>query len=251
MHTTKHHRKTTSFATLAYATLVFLSSACGAEISDSERERRQDLAFDLSGTYEELSTQPQENSKGVSLSIENERGYHDIILNLQIERPLTEQEQRGLERAIEHPDFPKEQVTAAAAAVAVALTSLELGRGEQNPSRGGENVVLDANGRQSESVVYSNRQVVYTWKESETRRHEVRFRTHFYFTAARNNRLIDFSVTRDTDTAGQHLNKGKGLWVEIQRTLIEETAEGTQMHTQTSDSRPVQFQPFGPIESAR
>jgi hypothetical protein len=196
--------------------LVFVSS-CGdedADLTDSEKERRQELTFDLSGHY----TGDNVGQQATTLAIVNENKFHDIRGTFTLGRELSVPERDELRLGLQSLDQRITQVEIEEITLKLRqkLQGIALGTGKTLSKRGGENVVLDAKGLESEIVLVN-------WGESF---HDVSFtnsrETYFvevktYFTAVKADMTLNYNMTRNTDDEGATLDEHKGIFVTVNR----------------------------------
>ena len=251
---------TSRYVCLAFWGACSALAACGAPLSDSEKERRQELAFNLEGTYAEVVKEgdkspsnqvekvPSGSASPSQLVISNEISHHDVVMTISLNGALS-RDDFGATRSELMGDMGLDSAKAEAAIQSIVdnFKTIELGKGRQFGHRGGENIVLDAKGDRSEGVVYSEAKRVFEWQQSESIKKELVVRAYFYFTAYRDNDLIDFSVTRETDAEGQRSFDGKGLWLELRVNEIHDGLSGSKIENKHLDDRPLNLKPFAKV----
>lgn len=198
---------------------VFLG-ACGpeeeADLTDAEKERRQELAFDISGQYfaDNSGQHPS------TITIQNENKYHDVRATYAIGRELTDAEREKLRLALQSNEqrITAQEVDVITYNLRTKLQALDLGTGKTFDLRGGENIVLDAKGLESELVLASRRESFHDIAFAGTREaYFVEFSG--FFTAVQADGTLTYNVTRNTDRYGQTSDNRKGLYARISRTV--------------------------------
>ena len=225
------------FKTMFHFPLIFtLFSACGPsepkeEVTESEKERRQDLTFDLAGSYHESAAS---SAMASTISIYDERLYHDIKVFFNLGRSLSDFEKTRVSMAFERaePRMTKDEITTIIQKLEDSLKDITLGEGKTYAERGGENIVLDAKGNESEVVVKSVDQKFHT--STFTNSVESYYvRANLYLTANKQSRSLEYQVTRNTDNIGMTTDKTKGLRLNLKRRT--ESTAGTANETVICD----------------
>lgn len=210
--------------------LVVFLGACGAEeeaeLTDAEKERRQELTFDISGQYfaDNSGQHPS------SITILNENKFHDVRATYALGREFTDAEREKLRLSLQGNEqrITAQEIDVITYNLRNKLQSLALATGKTFELRGGENIVLDAKGLESELVLTSGREGFHDIAFSGTRE------TYFvefsgYFTAVQADGTLNYNVTRNTDRYGQTLDNRKGTFARITRTVY--SAAGSEQRT--------------------
>lgn len=207
---------------ISVVTGALLFSACGeekeAELTDAEKDRRQELTFDISGTY--YSENGGEHPS--VLTVENENKFHDVRATYAIGREFLDTEKEKLRLALTSHE---QRMTAQEADVVTyqlrtKLQALALGVGKTFELRGGENIVLDAEGQASEVVLASRKEGFYDVAFSGSREtYSVELTS--YYTAVNADKSLAYLVTRNTDKYGQTAEARKGIYIKVSRTVFD------------------------------
>ncbi|MEZ4741430.1 MAG: hypothetical protein R3B45_03140 [Bdellovibrionota bacterium] len=213
--------KTKYIGTILLTLATIYLQACGADenapLSTAEIERRQDLTFDLSGMYnaKEFTAAAQ---SAANIEILNEHGFHDIQVNFSLERPLNDSELKKIELALKNKEhrITDEEIQAIQSHLEKALQNLTLGDGNQEQKRGGENIVLDAAGKESEIVVRNSDTTFYEAPFASSVEY-YSYNAVLYLTAHAEDDSLDYQITRNTDSYGISSDKQKGLYITINR----------------------------------
>jgi hypothetical protein len=199
---------------LAVGFLILASSiltGCGedeADLTDAEKERRQELTFDVSGSYVSDSTS--------SLLIENEFKFHDIRATFSLVRAFSGSEEQKITQSFKSSlvRMTDEEAATVLAKLHVRLNGLPLSVGATFAERGGENIVLDAEGLQSELVLMSREEVFHEAVFTDSREtYAVEVKT--YLTAGKSLGTLTWDVTRNTDKYGQTSDSRKGIYIRV------------------------------------
>jgi hypothetical protein len=210
---------------LAVALVLLASSiltGCGedeADLTDSEKERRQELTFDVAGTYVSDSSS--------LLVVENEFKFHDIKAIFNLVRAFTSSEEQKILQALRSSAVRMTDSEAATVLVKLRerLEALPLGVGATFEERGGENIVLDAQGLVSEIVLKSREENFYEAVFTDSRETYAVEMTS-YMTAEKATGTLNWDITRDTDKYGQTGDKRKGVYIRVvQRSYAASTQE--------------------------
>ena len=199
---------------LAVALILIASSAltgCGedeADLTDSEKERRQELTFDVSGTYVSDSTS--------RLVIENEFKFYDIKATFNLVRAFTSAEEQKILQALKSSAvrMTDPEATTVLGKLRERLEGLPLAVGATFAERGGENVVLDAQGQASELVLKSREENFYEAVFTDSRE-TYAVEMISYLTAQKADGTLSWDVTRNTDKYGQTTDGRKGIYIRI------------------------------------
>jgi len=211
-----YRRKIASYTS---AVFLLLNLSCGTEhkkVSPAEKERRQDLATDLSGLWLADSG----TSDPSTLEIVNEYGNHDIVVDFDLGRSLTAAEKSELGSSIK---FKVDRIDDLEIEIIVLeiqrrLHNLTLGEGRTFNHRGGENIALDAAGLVTEIALSSNSEKIYETEINGTK--ETYFlKTNLYMTSDQESNVIDYENTRNTDVEGYSTQKTKGFFISISRSI--------------------------------
>lgn len=198
------------FLKASAAFLAFALVSCGGQVSESEKEQRQDLTFDISGRYQENT-----GEKKAKVSIDNEYRNWDIRVGLELGRDMSKDEEKTAQLIFQRnvPRLSDDDLKALTANLNKSFQKMTLGVGKTYQARGGENVVLDTKGATSEIVVRSAETTFYTLTSSTVERFT--FVAHVYMTAYKNEGRLDFLVTRDTDIDGKDCDGTKSVDIHL------------------------------------
>ena len=190
-------------------------TACGNQgVTDSERDERQSLAFDVSGRYVE------DAAKGTpsGLTIANEQGFHDIVATFELRGGLgaTDRERLTEDVRRDDPKLADADVTGVVGRVEAALASVTLSQGPTFTERGGENVALDHTGDTGEIVVRKTVDAV-----AQTKDGTYTLTVTLYLTAHKDSSRLGFETTPNTDDEGKGPNGSKGLLFSLTRTAAD------------------------------
>jgi hypothetical protein len=198
--------------------IVLLASSvltgCGeeeADLTESEKERRQELTFDVSGSYVSDSAS--------RLVIENEYKFHDIKATFLLVRAFTPTEEQKILQAFKSSAVRMTDAEAANVLVKLRerLEGLALGFGGTFAERGGENIVLDAEGLVSELVLKSREEAFYEAVFTDSRETYAVEMTS-YLTAQKAAGTLSWDLTRNTDKYGQTTDARKGIYIRVVQT---------------------------------
>ena len=199
---------------LAVALLIFASSiltGCGedeADLTDAEKDRRQELTFDVSGTYVSDSAS--------RLVIANEYNFHDIRATFDLVRVFTSAEEQKIIQSFKSSAVRMTDPEAATvlAKLQARLEGLPLSVGTTFAERVGENIVLDAEGLASELVLVSREEGFYEAVFTDSREtYAVELKS--YLTAQKATSTLSWDITRNTDKYGQTTDARKGVYIRV------------------------------------
>ncbi len=199
---------------LAVAFLLGASSlltGCGedeADLTDAEKDRRQELTFDVSGTYVSDSTS--------RLVVENEYKFYDVKATFDLVRAFTPAEEQKILQALKSSAVRMTDPEAATvlAKLRARLDGLPLSVGATFAARGGENIVLDAEGLASELVLVSREEGFYEAVFTDSREtYAVEMKS--YHTAQKDAGTLSWDITRNTDKYGQTSDARKGIYIRV------------------------------------
>ncbi len=227
----------------ALAILCILIHSCGKKdegtLTPAERQRRQDLTWDLSGKYVENLTEGEPSV----VNIENEAGFHDIKANFRFGGELTELDTEDVKQTIRKHDvvLSASQHEQIIVALEAQLRNVDLGTGATFRDRGGENIVLDAVGEVSEVALDSKSYVFYEVPLGSNKAFYL-VKLDLRMTTYRGEDRFDFEITQNTDTAGKNAAHTKGLLMTINRR--QEDSNGRVRNIETMLSKDLKLGEF-------
>lgn len=198
-----------TFSSLALMSLLF---ACSSDdgVSESEREERRDLAFDVSGRYVEDT----QNGTPATLRLANEAGVHDIKAVLEMKKGFAEVDRLAIVAAImnDDPAMTQQSAQSVVGRIEIALLNLNLGEGETFPQRGGENIALDRVGDIGEVAL---RRSIGDAAVAGSNIYDATI--DLYLTAKNSASSLSFEATPYTDDMGKSSTGGKGVYLSLTR----------------------------------
>ncbi len=202
--------------------IIILPNCSVTELTPAEVSQRQKLTFDISGEYVESGPETETPNR---LIINNEVGFHNVEAKLMLNNFDLEPHFFKIGELFSTSDRPlsKDEVSLVIEALKPKLAATELGKYNTYTKRGGENIVLDAEGEASEMVLSSIPLALNSSVFSDQVQYKVVI--HLMLTAYQNQNQLDTEETPNSDSPIFNIDQKKGAFIEV---LKEDKSEETE-----------------------